>query len=505
MNKILWISTCCVHDLASETALQVRNMIASLVERNASVVCLSSTIRSSKDPNTLHPVARELVQHSSSKFQFADQDVQYIYTITEPHPLFEMTTYEQCQFYNEMTPIMCGFKPDVVVLSSSDIVSMSCLNLARHLNIPTVFVLLEPPASEFAFSDINLIVSSSQALIDEYVTPLGKQAVCVGPFVCPDGPLMDTCRSVNLKELILSAAPDAELDLPFPDTSKRKLILLVAPNYEHGLGIFLSLYKACANERGFKKYEFAVLETEENQLLLFAGGCHYKGQFKKAFTNEEIRALKAFKADCDINEILAQTRVLLMPTLSYVSNSSLGLQAISHGVSIITTEQGTLKEQLQEAATYIEVEQELIDDMTLAPSRVQMEPWIKALKHELAKGKDQRCFWQALVNSDYVKSSKRLAYAIRPLLQLRAGNNPPLLRSGAFSLRAIISADEEVQQRAAQLAAMPHAAPSAVDKPNPSGVLSSYSTLAQERQQRLSTQGPNSLTKASSKASAAKD
>lgn len=466
MSKILWVCPCCVHDLASESALQVRNMIASLVERNVSLVCLSSTIRSSRDSNTLHPVARELILHSNSKFQFADEGVQYIYTITEPHSLSSMTIAEQGSFYSEMTPIICGFKPDLVIASSSDIVSMSCLNLAKSLKIPTAFVLLEQPANDFAFYDSDVIISSSQSLIDEYVTPQGKKAVYVGPFVIPNGPLMNSV---------------AQQEVSGEQLKKRKLILMVSPDFEHGLGIFLALYLSLSQK--LKQYEFALLETEDNQLLLNVGGYQYQG--KKAFDSDKLSQLKLFKVGSDINELLSQTRVLVMPTLSYVSNSSLGLQALSHGVSIITTKQAILKEQLKKAATYIEVDQELIDDMTLAPNEKQLEPWLNALKQALTDSPNMQCFWQALESCDYVKSSRRMAHVLKSLLELEAGNNPQLLRTGAFSLKAILQAEEDAQKRAAQLAAQ--------EEQVNNSALSSYSSLTKQCQQELSTQGTNNI------------
>ena len=526
MKKILWISTCCVHDLASESMLQVRNMIASLADRSASLVCLSSTIRSNNDPNSLHPAARELITHSANKFQFADGGVQYIYTITGQHPLASMTTLEQSQFYNEMTPIICGFKPDVVITSSSDIVSMACLNLAKHLDIPTVFVLLEPPAREFNFADVDLIVSSSESLTNDYVIAHGKKALQVGPFVCPNGPIMGAylqakhqhmqalrqkqeqeqkqkqgLEQEQKQEQLSHLQSKASIDwgsLPFPNVAQRSLVLMVSPNVEHGLGIFLSMVQTCSQDPLFQNYEFAVLETEENQFLLNINSYTNKQQELNVFTQETISKVKVFGMGHDINDLLAKSRVLIMPTLSLVSNSSLGLQSLSHGVPIITTSQNILKEQLKDAATYVDVDQELIDNLYLAPEPKQVSPWVEALKNELLNDFDRNRIWLALEHSDFIGSCRRLALGLKPLLAKRAGDNPQLLRLGTFSLRAIIQSEIEAQKREAQRVANLATESQTLDEDNKelskAMDTSSYNSLTNKRKQAYSTQAPNSLS-----------
>ena len=514
MKKILWISTCCVHDLASESMLQVRNMIASLADRSASLVCLSSTIRSNNDPNSLHPAARELITHSANKFQFADDRVQYIYTITGQHPLASMTTLEQSQFYNEMTPIICGFKPDVVITSSSDIVSMACLNLAKHLDIPTVFVLLEPPAREFNFADVDLIVSSSDSLTNDYVRAQGKKALQVGPFVCPNGPIMGAYLQAKhqhmqalrqmqeqKQEQLSHLQSKASIDwgsLPFPNVAQRSLVLMVSPNVEHGLGIFLSMIQTCSQDPLFQNYEFAVLETEENQFLLNINSYTNKQQELNVFTQETISKVKVFGMGHDINDLLAKSRVLIMPTLSLVSNSSLGLQSLSHGVPIITTSQNILKEQLKDAATYVDVDQELIDNLYLAPEPKQVSPWVEALKNELLNDFDRNRIWLALEHSDFIGSCRRLALGLKPLLAKRAGDNPQLLRLGTFSLRAIIQSEIEAQKKEAQRVANLATESQTLDEDNKdlskAMDTSSYNSLTNKRKQAYSTQAPNSLS-----------
>lgn len=526
MKKILWLSTCCVHDLASEAMLQVRNMIGSLVDRGANVVCLSSTIRSNDDPNSLHPVARELILHSSNKFQFADASVQYIYTTTKDYPLASMTTLEQSQFYQEMTPIICGFKPDMVITSASDIVAMSCLNLAKSLDIPTVFALIEPPASEFDFNDVDLIVSSSQALTNEYVSPKNKKALQIGPFVCPNGPIMDIyfqAKQDHLQALakdepckdkaqedacigdgkaLTGACKGSAIDWvmqPFPNIADRKLILMVSPNVEHGLGLFLGMVEQCTQDKFFKDYEFAVLETEDNQFLLNANAYNHKNQEKAAFSQDLLNKVTVFGVGNEINELLVKSRVLIMPTLSLVSNSSLGIQSLSHGVPIITTEQDTLKEQLKEAARYIEVDQELIDDLYLAPDDKQVLPWAQTLKEELANPFDPLRIWGALEHCDYIAGCRRLALAIKPLLDKRAGDNPQLLRLGAYSLRSIIQAEIEAQKKEAIRAANSNSMSDSIEDDTFAENLkelmatidtSSYSALTDKHKQAYSTQAP---------------
>ncbi|MCK0534488.1 MULTISPECIES: hypothetical protein [unclassified Anaerobiospirillum] len=631
MNKILWISSCCVHDLASESALQVRNMISELAERNASVVCLSTDVRTSADLQTVHPAARKELQFARNKVMFEEGKVQYVYTMTAQHRLAQMTTYEQSLFYNEMTPVICGLKPDVVVVSTSDILSMACLNLARNSGIPCVFALLEPPAEDFSLRDVDLIVSTSRSLIDDFVTPAGREAVYLGPFVSSNGPLMDSYLKARiehdktvmeareraaasiesvfltqdaasrvheaarqtssyyssilssipeLKELndsldnlsatvsasrtasaagaavagaagaagtagtqgaaaagcpegmpvrdrdailreraaaIEAAAAQAQSEVPpidwsrvpFPDVSERRYIVMVSPNHEHGLGIFLGLARECLKDSRFEGYKFAVYETEDNQFELCALDYYFRNSSGQAYDRELINSIEVIN-DKDFNDLMSMTRVLVMPTLSYVSNSSVGLQALSHGTAVITTGQNVLREQLLQAGRYVEVDQELIDNLHQAPDESQIKPWVEALYAELTSPVEPCRYWDVFSQTDYYCCAMRLAHAMAPLLRRRAGNSPQLMRRGTFSLRAIIQSENEAKKRAARLAALVSASllSPADDAPandsedaiilsrelDAASAASSYSSLTTSRSISRSTAAQRSMT-----------
>ena len=437
MIKILWISPCCVHDNLNPAAAQVRNMIAALHDHGAALVVLTSTVRVSSAPSSVAAVVREPIAHSSTKFQILDGDIPYVYTTTASISLGDMTVLEQRNFYNEMTPIICGFKPDLVIASSSDIVTMSCLNLARQCHLPTAFVLLEHPTFDYSFRDSDLILATSQFLIDSYVTPQGRAATYIGPFIKVTGPLL-THQDANpgsLKE------QRAQLKRIAADVATRKLILLENPSLENGLGLFLELVKQCRSDRTLFDYQFAVLEREPNQFENCLNEYYDRKSGQKSYDLSHFSYLTIYPYTTERAAVLKQTRVLVMPTLSYDCAPEMSLEAVSHGVSVITTDQPTFEEFLGAQATYIDVGQDVIDHLTTPPQAEDVIPWFEALKAQVTTTPDLKELKELFARNSYEANAKRLCLALAPLGAQHAGSNPQLLRTGAFSLRAIIQAE----------------------------------------------------------------
>ena len=662
MIKILWISPYCVHDLANPSAVQVRHMMAALTERQAQVVCLTSTVRTSADPHSVCTSVRGMIEHQREKFYLVDNMVQYIYTISSALSLGGMTSLEQLQFYQEMTPIIGGLKPDLVIASSSDIVTMSCLNLAKQCHIPTAFVLLEPPAFDYGFPDIDVILSTSHTLTNDYVTPQGREAVYLGPFIAITGPLVPSSalpyylqpalaasaavaashavvtaltveqaenqadpvarvasaaasaavaaaqaqaeqllnNQAKAAQALLNKAPrgydeeDDEEELSqesttrgrsasrernptgrtaaststasasttvsstavaasapvtavsaasassdnggtvlrqlrqqvqgslfasdeataanaaaanlspdatvgdadsasssstsssratsantssasstsakgrgkgrvskrvtelsphgviavphFPDLGARDHILMVAPNLENGLGIFVRIIQAVRGKKEVAPYKFAVIESEPNQFVRCLNEYYQKGNGQKAFYAKDFAEVLIYPQGTNFDELLTKTKIMVMPSLAYVSASFTALTAVSFGVSVITTSQATLKEQLGQAATYLDVEQELVDTFNVAPSEEVGEQWGEALLEMIRHPVKEQDFAAVFKHYNYLSGCKRLALALKPLVARKAGNQPQLLRSGALSLRSIINVEKTQQE-----------------------------------------------------------
>ena len=453
MIKILWVQLCCVHDHLNPVSGQVRHMIAALKQRGAELAVLSSTIRTSTNPNTVAQNVREQIQHSTTKFHLLEDDIPYVYTTTASNNLGDMTVLEQRNFYNEMTPIICGFKPDLVIASSSDIVTMSCLNLAKQCGLPTAFVLLEHPTFEYSFRDSDLIVATSQFLIDSYVTPQGRSATYLGPFIKLSGPLLTKAHETGATSTT-AQAKRAQLKNMAAEIASRKLILLVNPSLENGLALYLELVKRCRADRTLFSYQFAVLEREPNQFVSSLNEYYDADSGQKSYDLNHFHYLKVYPYTTNLHELLSQTRALVMPTLSYDCTPEVSLEAISHGVSVITTDQPTLQEFLGPQACYLDVDQEVIDHLTTPPQAHEVEPWYEALKAQINSSINLKALKLLFEQNSFECSCKRLALALKPLTDQHAGDRPQILRSGAFSLRAIIRAELDAQEQAAHAAAV---------------------------------------------------
>lgn len=448
MPKILWISLCSVHDRANATAVQIKNMIDSLSERGADMVVLTSTIRSSTAPCTLADSAREQILHSPNKFLLRDGREIYIYIKTASHQLKDMTTLEQEQFYNELTPVICGMRPDLVIVSGSDFLSMACINQLKRCGIPTVFMLLEPPSDDFRFQDVDLILSTSHHLIQEHVTPLELKATYVGPFLTACGPL-----STENDPVPPTGKPGRVGKKPLAakakvlSTSGRNLILLVDANAENGLSLFVEIARSCYCRPQFKKMSFAVLEAEENQFIRNIDKYYNRSNGQKSYDSEQLDFITVLPRSHNLEEVLKQTRVLINPAMALDCAPFTQIEALSQGVSVITTSQPLLKEFLGTAARYIDVSQDLIDYRNSPPASEDTLPWIEVLEQELGCEPDADNFLELFQNYTFNRCAKRLALALKPLCEQHAGNQAQLMRLGTFSIKEIISREMALNSR----------------------------------------------------------
>lgn len=441
MANILWVSTFSAHDELNDAAKQVRNMLSSLAARRANVVCLTASVFTSMNDQALTPVlAQRIKEESSTKdltFNVSDNGVMYLYCKTQSYSLSNMITSEQRFVVGQMFPIVCQFKPDLVITSCTDIVAMSCMNIAKSSGIPTAFVLNEPVPSEFVFQDIDVILSATKSLTEDFVTPLGRTAIQIGNFL-PIGRKSDLdARLEKLKDS--------------KNFNKRNKIVLVSPTVEKGLGVFLRIAQKAQNHDVLGKYEFCVLEREDGQfnasLDLMVDGIDSDTKLNA----DDFKFIKLLNASQDVDSVLGNARLVVMPTLSYASTSETALKAMSHGVPVVTTDQSSLVELLGDGAKYIEMAQEVIDNITSLPDASIADAWMEAM---VALLNDEEASKRALIASstyDYDASCKRLANALKPLTDIKASNNPQLFRSGPCSMR--IAAENEMEEEARRQAA----------------------------------------------------
>lgn len=436
MANILWISTISVHDELNDAAKQVRNMLTSLAQRRARVLCLTASIFTSMDQYALSPVLTKRIEEETNTpdltFNVVDNGVAYLYCKTKSYALSNMSTQEQRFFVGQMFPLIAQFKPDLVITSCSDIVAMSCLNMAKTSGIPTSYVLNEPVSNEFVFQDIDLILSTTQSLTDDFVTPLGRSAIQIGNFL-PVGKDDVSSR--------LSKLDDAKA------LAKKKQILFVSPTPDKGLGVFLRIVEKARHHEVLKDYSFSILERESNQLNLALEALKDPNASEGKVNLDDYKDIKVMNSSQDIDSVLGNVRLMVMPTLSYASTSESALKALNHGVPVITTDQPNLRELLSDGASYIEMKQEVIDTNDTLPDMSEADIWIEHIVNMLNDEEAPKRALMASTKYNYEASTKRLAMAIKPLTDMKSSNNPQLFRSGPYSLRLANESEMEANEQ----------------------------------------------------------
>lgn len=243
-------------------------------------------------------------------------------------------------------------------------------------------------------------------------------------------------------------------------STKRQRVLLVNPDIEHGLGIFLELYRYVQDKNILDGLgaKFEILECQSQQ---FAQNLelYYEQNGLKAYSSEDFKGIKVIAPqndpDAQIQRLLKDTQVLILPTLCAVGTSIVALQALSYGVKVITTAQTELQELLGTFALYIDVKQEVINNLSVVTPKEEVIKWATALKEVFTQSVDLNNIADFLQDYLYQAGAYRLILSVMPLMEQSRSNEPRLLRNCTFSMRLIRkkqALEDAVRAAAASLA-----------------------------------------------------
>lgn len=318
-----------------------------------------------------------------------------------------------------------------------------------------------------ALNQAELLLGASEVPAALSATALGASALNTSPLgAAPLGMGASALKASALGAALKGSAPQSKNPLPLkPRTSissleaiepikkpkprklpeivpsnKRQRVLLVNPDLEHGLGIFLELYRYIQDNGLDIGAKFEVLECQSQQ---FAQNleCYYEENGLKAYSSEDFKGIKVIAPQNDpeaqLQELLKDTQVLISPTLCAVGTSIVALQALSYGVKVITTAQPELQELLGSFATYIDVKQEVINNLSVVTPADEVLKWATALQEVFAKPIDPQKIADFLQDYLYQAGAYRLILSVMPLTEQSRSNEPRLLRNCTFSMRLI--------------------------------------------------------------------
>lgn len=411
MPKLLWVSPLSVHDSSNPSAAQMRNMLLSLKARGIEIIGLSALNFLNESGTSMFTDLDDKLKGNETSFNLEDNGIKFIYIRTKSRKLGDMISQEQRNFYAKFCAIINAFRPDVVMGSGTDMLSMVCFDEARRRGLPTTYTLLDGTPARFNFPNIDLVVTDSAATSNLYATKHRINTVVTGSFTEVTGPLAFGGKVEH-------------------DPSNKKFITMVEPTVDKGLGIFLRLSQNVpAQARNLK---FAVRESYAGQFTEQVALLKDKANPNKApFTKAALSKIFVLGPEVTDAELFESTKVLMVPSLSFESINNISREAITYGVPVLATNQTGLAESIGEAGVLVEIPEYCLNNHYMAPAAEDLANFYKGLQIILTEDFTNRTADVAKrFNINY--SANRLAATLKPLFDKCAGNNPQLLRNGSL-------------------------------------------------------------------------
>ena len=411
MPKLLWVSPLSVHDSSNPSAAQMRNMLLSLKARGIEIIGLSALNFLNESGTSMFTDLDDKLKGNETSFNLEDNGIKFIYIRTKSRKLGDMISQEQRNFYAKFCAIINAFRPDVVMGSGTDMLSMVCFDEARRRGLPTTYTLLDGTPARFNFPNIDLVVTDSAATSNLYATKHRINSVVTGSFTEVTGPLAFGGKVEH-------------------DPSNKKFITMVEPTVDKGLGIFLRLSQNVpAQARNLK---FAVRESYAGQFTEQVALLKDKANPNKApFTKAALSKIFVLGPEVTDAELFESTKVLMVPSLSFESINNISREAITYGVPVLATNQTGLAESIGESGVLVEIPEYCLNNHYMAPAAEDLANFYKGLQIILTEDFTNRTADVAKrYNINY--SANRLAATLKPLFDKCAGNNPQLLRNGSL-------------------------------------------------------------------------
>lgn len=411
MPKLLWVSPLSVHDSSNPSAAQMRNMLLSLKARGIEIIGLSALNFLNESGTSMFTDLDDKLKGNETSFNLEDNGIKFIYIRTKSRKLGDMISQEQRNFYAKFCAIINAFRPDVVMGSGTDMLSMVCFDEARRRGLPTTYTLLDGTPARFNFPNIDLVITDSAATSNLYATKHRINSVVTGSFTEVTGPLAFGGKVEH-------------------DPSNKKFITMVEPTVDKGLGIFLRLSQNVpAQARNLK---FAVRESYAGQFTEQVALLKDKANPNKApFTKAALSKIFVLGPEVTDAELFESTKVLMVPSLSFESINNISREAITYGVPVLATNQTGLAESIGEAGVLVEIPEYCLNNHYMAPAAEDLANFYKGLQIILTEDFTNRTADVAKrYNINY--SANRLAATLKPLFDKCAGNNPQLLRNGSL-------------------------------------------------------------------------
>jgi len=361
LGRILFVSHTCYFDNCNGASVASRALMESLARQGCSVAAVTGTVFDfgrDVDPaawlaeqGLTFEVVNGRTESTAATPSNADAPTHYrlnvrgVAAVLHESPTtrsHEADEAERRGFLRLFEEAVARLRPEVVVTYGGDALAAEVRRVSRANGSAVVFALhnfnYRDPAT---FTDTDAVIVPSRFAASYYRRTLGIE-----------------CKPLpNLIDFDRVRAPARD----------PRYVTFVNPSYEKGVYIFSRI----ADELGRRRPDIPLLVVEGRGTERTLVDC---GLDLRAYGNVNVMAHTA-----DPRHFWAVTRVCVLPSLWWETQSLVAVEAMINGVPVIGSDRGAIPETLGQAGIVLGLPSRLTPATRELPTAREVEPWVKAV------------------------------------------------------------------------------------------------------------------------------
>ena len=344
--RILFTSLSCLVDPGSGAAISVRTILQLLAARGHDVMSFSAAAFDKAQKPTPEEMLRwsgfETSKHEGF-WQFDDDGLTHVAFPVGTHKISEMGAAAINIAKGKFGQVVQDFQPDAIITYGGTEYELSCRELAKELDITSAFYLAHPGYKDPAvFEDADIVFTDSTATHDLYQERLQLQTTVIGKFI---------------------KRPNASRP-----TGAKRHVTLINPSYSKGVTLFYRIAEIV--EEMVPSLRFLVVESRSTLDNIEA---------KSGIPFSRMRNIRRIGLQTDMAEVFSRTHILLMPSLWHESGGRAGIEALSLGIPVLSSNHGGIPEHLGDGALRFDIPEPLKELNKLIPPPSLAIPWASTI------------------------------------------------------------------------------------------------------------------------------
>lgn len=382
--KLMYFSLQSLLDISDQNATAIRNLLEHLSAKRFNITTFSAQLYAKPRGNMLYEKLflhnqqalhiTERKERGSHLMRFEHNGISYVDLSLSIKLLDQLQMIENSdviQLLQSLNKFVLADKPDVILFSGNDALSLRALSILKSLNVPIFYV---PTANKAAPSlELKQLASSSMSY-----APSEQDKVRVCGYV----PHPTWLHRIFDLSVLNSHAKETFNEKSLQEHAKG-VVCLANPSIDNGLALMIGLINSYAKRNA--QLEFAIFNDPANSLPVQLQKLHDKegrnlSQLKPNLSKLKIRQF-AFSTD----ELYKDMKVLLTAPCS-PDEAFNAIEAAWQGVKVLTTDKqaSVINEYLPESkqpqmCLGLALPECMQKDPTCIPDEQELAPWIEAL------------------------------------------------------------------------------------------------------------------------------